>query len=45
MLESLRRWIKTDARIRLQRIEENLGISENTNCALRVATGDFVALG
>ena len=44
MLESLRRWMKTDARIRVQRREENPGISENTNRALRVATGDFVAL-
>jgi len=44
MLESLQRWMKTDARIRVQRLEENLGISENTNHALRVATGDFVAL-
>jgi len=44
MLESLRRWMKTDARIRMQRLEKNLGISENTNHALRVATGDFVAL-
>src|SRR5436190_1056554 len=44
MLESLRHWMKTDARICVQRLEENLGISENTNHALRVATGDFVAL-
>ena len=44
MLESLRRWMKTDSRICVQRLEENLGISENTNHALRVATGDFVAL-
>jgi GT2 family glycosyltransferase/glycosyltransferase involved in cell wall biosynthesis len=44
MLESLRRWMKTDARIRIQRLEENLGISENTNRALGLATGDFVAL-
>jgi len=43
-LDSLQRWAKTDARIRVQRFEENLGISENTNRALRVATGDFVAL-
>ena len=43
-LESLRHWVNTDARIRVQRLEENLGISENTNHALRVATGDFVAL-
>jgi GT2 family glycosyltransferase/glycosyltransferase involved in cell wall biosynthesis len=44
MVESLERWTKTDARIRVHRFERNLGISENTNHALRVATGDFVAL-
>ena len=44
MVESLRRWMKTDSRIRVQRFEVNLGISENTNQALRMATGDFVAL-
>ncbi|MFL6500395.1 MAG: glycosyltransferase [Candidatus Udaeobacter sp.] len=43
-LESLRKWMKTDARICVQRLEENLGISENTNHALRFATGEFVAL-
>src|SRR4051812_11685874 len=43
-LESLRHWVKTDPRIRVQRLEENLGISENTNHALRVATGNFVVL-
>jgi len=43
-IDSLARWMKTDARIRSQRFEVNLGISENTNHALRVATGDFVAL-
>ena len=43
-IESLRRWTKRDARIRVQRFEVNLGISENTNEALRMATGDFVAL-
>ena len=45
VLDSLRRWMKTDARIRMQRLEENLGISENTNRALRVATGEFRCLG
>ena len=44
MLDSLQRWIKADARVRVQRLDENLGISENTNHALLVATGDFVAL-
>jgi GT2 family glycosyltransferase/glycosyltransferase involved in cell wall biosynthesis len=43
-VESVERWTKTDARIRVQRFERNLGISENTNHALRLATGDFVAL-
>jgi len=43
-IESLRRWTKTDGRIRVERFEINLGISENTNRALRMATGDFVAL-
>ncbi|MBO0694595.1 MAG: glycosyltransferase, partial [Verrucomicrobia bacterium] len=43
-IESLRRWMKTTNRIRVQRLDVNLGISENTNHALRIATGDFVAL-
>ena len=43
-IESLRRWMKSDKRIHVQRVEVNLGISENTNHALRLATGDFIAL-
>ena len=43
-VESLARWMKTDTRIRVKRFEVNLGISENTNRALRAATGDFIAL-
>jgi GT2 family glycosyltransferase/glycosyltransferase involved in cell wall biosynthesis len=43
-LESLRRWMKADKRIRVQRVAVNLGISENTNQALQSATGDFIAL-
>ena len=43
-IKSLRRWMKNDKRIRVQRVEVNLGISENTNHALRLATGDFIAL-
>jgi len=43
-IELLRRWMKSDERIRVQRVEDNLGISENTNHALRLATGDFIAL-
>jgi glycosyltransferase involved in cell wall biosynthesis len=42
-LASLRRWEKRDARIRVERLAENFGISENTNRALQLATGDFVA--
>ena len=43
-IDALRWWEKSDERIRLQRLEQNLGISENSNCALANATGDFIAL-
>lgn len=33
-----------DERIRYQHLRENGGISENTNAALRMATGDWIAL-
>lgn len=33
-----------DSRIRLERLTSNLGIAENTNAALRLARGEFVAL-
>jgi GT2 family glycosyltransferase/glycosyltransferase involved in cell wall biosynthesis len=42
-IEVLRRWEARDERIRLERLPENFGIAENTNRALRLATGDFVA--
>jgi glycosyltransferase involved in cell wall biosynthesis/GT2 family glycosyltransferase len=42
-IEALRRWGTRDKRIRIERLEENLGISRNTNRALRMATGEFVA--
>lgn len=35
---------KTDARIKYKRLECNGGISENTNAALDMATGDFIVL-
>ncbi len=35
---------KEDARIRYQRLEKNLGISENTNACIDMATGDYIAL-
>jgi GT2 family glycosyltransferase/glycosyltransferase involved in cell wall biosynthesis len=43
-LRSLRRWANADTRIRVQRLQKNFGISENTNRALNAATGDFVTL-
>lgn len=42
-IDTLRRWEGRDERIRIERLEENLGIAENSNRALRLATGDFVA--
>lgn len=35
---------KTDNRIHYLALEENKGISENTNAGIRVATGDYIAL-
>lgn len=40
----LERWEGREPRLRVQRLERNLGISENTNQALAQATGEFVAL-
>jgi GT2 family glycosyltransferase/glycosyltransferase involved in cell wall biosynthesis len=40
----LKRWEKNDSRVRLERLPKNLGVAENTNRALRMATGDFTAL-
>lgn len=42
-IEALRRWETRDERIRVERLSENFGIAENTNRALRLATGDFIA--
>lgn len=42
-IETLARWEKSEPRIRIERLEENLGIAENTNRALALATGDLVA--
>lgn len=41
---ALRRWENSQPRIQSERFEQNLGVSENTNRALRNATGDFIAL-
>lgn len=42
-LETIKNWSAREPRIRVERLEENLGISENTNRALARATGEFVA--
>lgn len=38
------RYEKKDDRIHYQKLEENFGISENTNAAIRMATGDYIVL-
>ncbi|MEY2493763.1 MAG: hypothetical protein QOJ45_255 [Verrucomicrobiota bacterium] len=42
-LATLQDWVARDQRIRLERLETNLGIAENTNHALKLVTGDFIA--
>ena len=44
LADAVRRYAKGDARIRYLRLEENRGISENTNAALTLSTGDYLAL-
>ncbi len=41
--ERLQRWQKDEPRLRLDFLPQNLGIAENTNRALALATGDFFA--
>ena len=41
-IEALKGW--NEPRLRFERLERNLGISENTNRALALATGEFIAL-
>lgn len=42
-LQVLDNWVAREPRIRFERLTANLGIAENTNRALKLATGDFVA--
>ena len=44
VIDALRRYASEDARIRLSRHESARGISEATNAALALATGEFIAL-
>ena len=42
--EVLAEYAATDSRFRYATLTENLGIAENTNAAIRMATGDFIVL-
>lgn len=42
--EICRELAKEDLRIKYKKLEKNLGISENTNACLKMATGQFIAL-
>lgn len=42
--ETLKPYLEKDSRIRYKRLMENLGISQNTNAALAMATGEYVGL-
>ena len=42
--EALRKWQTADPRILVQDLSENKGIAENTNAALRMASGDFICM-
>lgn len=40
----VKEYMQKDTRIKYIRLESNLGISENTNEAIKLATGDYIAL-
>lgn len=39
-----RQYIRKDSRIKYRKLERNLGISENTNACIDMASGDYIAL-
>lgn len=39
-----KRLVRKDRRIRYQKLEKNLGISENSNACIEMATGDYIGL-
>lgn len=39
-----REYMKDDSRIKYRKLEQNLGISENTNACIELATGDYIGL-
>ncbi len=42
--EEVAKWIEKDPRIKYRRLEQNLGISENTNACIAMSVGDYIAL-
>lgn len=42
--EVVKSYMEKNDRIRYEKLEKNLGISENTNACIRMATGDYIAL-
>ncbi len=42
--EVVKSYMEKDDRIRYEKLEKNLGISENTNACIRMSTGDYIAL-
>lgn len=42
--ENLKKYIEQDERIKYKFLNENKGIAENTNAAIEMATGDYIAL-
>lgn len=43
LTETLEKYQKLDSRIKVIYTKEKMQISENTNCAMQIATGDFIA--
>ena len=44
MAAVLKEYAQKDSRIRVKDLEENIGIAENTNRAMELATGDYIGL-
>lgn len=42
--ERVLRYTQQDSRIRYRKLEKNLGIADNTNACIEMATGDYIAL-
>lgn len=42
--EICKKYADNDKRIKYEKLERNLGISENTNACIRMATGEYIAL-